>query len=496
MAVFTLGKRINTMTISMSYTVGTEENGWLNRLPKLQQRMSQSFRKAELEAESDSDERVSGEEAAVDISRSPTDAAATEGIRKRNGLGRGTGRPADIPEQRRDKTLDEKDEDITHRGIEAYQEGRQIVIEDELGDVIATINEGEHGRLGQFGEDVLERVRGLNRSRSTSPSPSERATPGSNRDISPTKPSPAVVKPSNPGSPELPLVSDTSLSPDNTTQARDRPTRKRSVANAFRIDDTVILEDEDGEVIKRYRIPRARQRPDRRPASSFIPPETKNFWDKCTKFLRNGGEGSSKQSEKADLERADTDAYPMSEYDYDGVISEASDDEDGTRPKRRFRIHDSEGRNLSTREMVERLKKYDAHAREIPQGPAAVDTKKNTVKNIGTPVRPADTKSKKDPNAHRLPGGGKNPLQLQPIPGNAPLAPPTLPPTQHPEDEEETAAERKRREAALGIHHEDDAEDADNEDEERPRQPPRQSIRFAEHVRPQDKDKGKGKGKA
>ncbi|KAI5305766.1 lysyl-tRNA synthetase [Ascosphaera pollenicola] len=53
-AVFTLGKRINTLTITMSYTTANDEGpSWMNRLPRIasQSRSSMSLRKSSLDAE-------------------------------------------------------------------------------------------------------------------------------------------------------------------------------------------------------------------------------------------------------------------------------------------------------------------------------------------------------------------------------------------------------------------------------------------------------------
>src|SRR5690606_1506240 len=49
-AVFTLGKRINTLTITMSYTQANEDGpSWMNRLPRVQStaKSSMSLRKAD-----------------------------------------------------------------------------------------------------------------------------------------------------------------------------------------------------------------------------------------------------------------------------------------------------------------------------------------------------------------------------------------------------------------------------------------------------------------
>src|SRR5690606_29562721 len=123
-------------------------------------------------------------------------------------------------------------------------------------------------------------------------------------------------------------------------------------------------------VIKRYRIPRTRDKRRRRPAPSFVPKKEEGILGKLTGFF-NMGESAKQDKEKenadtaGDLERNDTDAYPMSEYDYDAVISEASEDDSHSgRPRRKFRIHDTEGRQLTTREMIDKLKHYDAHAKQ------------------------------------------------------------------------------------------------------------------------------------
>src|SRR5690606_10233945 len=126
-------------------------------------------------------------------------------------------------------------------------------------------------------------------------------------------------------------------------------------------DDTIILEDEDGEVIKRYRIPKAK--PFGAGATRRRPKKASGL-GKVAEWL-----GLQTQQNR-DLERSETtdSAYPQSEYDYDGVISEVSDaedhDVDKDNKKRKFRMHDEKGRNLTTKEFLEKLKRMDAHARD------------------------------------------------------------------------------------------------------------------------------------
>lgn len=58
-AVFTLGKRINTLTITMSYTRSEEEGNWMDRLPRIQSRSRSMASKARSDMSEDSmDEKM------------------------------------------------------------------------------------------------------------------------------------------------------------------------------------------------------------------------------------------------------------------------------------------------------------------------------------------------------------------------------------------------------------------------------------------------------
>lgn len=507
-AVFTLGKRINTMTISMSYTVGNDENGWLSRLPKLQNNLSRSFRKPEHESQTSSDEKlpyphVEGGMLSPGGTGSGT-ASGTATPRRLDGLGRPTGRKIVFPDEQNEKHEgpygdSRVDEDVLHEdNITAFQEGRQIVFENKEGDVVGQTTTGPPGQASSAIKRGVDNALQLVGSRDKEPKrPEPAALPdGSSHNAGPVFPV-EIEEPNNP--------------------------KNRKAATAYRFDDTIILEDEDGEVIKRYRIPRAKAKPFG--AGAVRRRQKKTGLGKVAEWL------GLQQTPGRDLERSETSdsAYPQSEYDYDGVISEMSEGEDADhntvedkkgKGKKKFRMHDEKGRNLSTREFLEKLKRMDAHSRDT-----TATTLHRTDNGGEGPSNTAITSSSSPAASQSLrkrPTGTENPVSLTPsTPVSNPsiaISPPrrgsfinaVVPSSSTPQNNngDETAAERRRREAALGITNEVDDEDTEDENDPVPKGtvPKRgegvakkvvgSTIRFADSTKRGVQElAGKGKGK-
>jgi hypothetical protein len=317
-AVFTLGKRINTLTITLSYTQANEEGpSWMNRLPRVQSiaKGSMSFRKAD-DTDASSDEKLPeyppGTLPPIGMpgnflrrQRDEEGDSESQGVetgrrkplrRRRRKRDTGAGgpisqsaiMPAPRPNENEIETEEEKNElearDHVERGsspphaerdrfgrepeLEVYQEGHNMIIEDEEGNVLKTENTShlspeekarhieeqrkrlEHDKTGEFaasesqphqkneGEDIKQAVEaktGL--------------TYGN-----------AFKKWSNwtglgkEKAKDMPEKKEKKQKAEKPPKADSAKPKARS-AHAYQFGNTIIVEDEDGEVIKKYTIP-------------------------------------------------------------------------------------------------------------------------------------------------------------------------------------------------------------------------------------------------
>lgn len=200
-AVFTLGKRLNNMTITMSYTTGGNNQSWLSRLPRLEGNKTLSLHKVDTEEPG--------------RFRVGTTAKPAGGMRRRR---RGEGAPENMPidlsagqrvsAEAQDANEADLEEEI-NTGPQAYQEGSKIIIEDPEGEVIKTVD-----------------------SRNLPTGPPQGDGGESSSGTSQEKPS-----------------------------EQDRPLRREDVGRkiiAYQLDDNIIVENEEGEIVRRYRINRPR----------------------------------------------------------------------------------------------------------------------------------------------------------------------------------------------------------------------------------------------
>ncbi|EON69777.1 hypothetical protein W97_09040 [Coniosporium apollinis CBS 100218] len=311
-AVFTLGKRINTLTLTYSYTQAKEEGpSWMDRLPRIQSRSksSMSLRRPD-DTDSSYDEKTGAlppvgvpgqflrrqkeEEGGATSSRSSSAAPRARRSKKwENGLGPGgpisqsaitpqsrnlTNRDhVDAPEQARDSDTiamnsdESPDSSVGKEGkrrkmsepeAEVFQEGDDMVIEDEEGNVLSvTDTHGatgeerrkmakEEGRNQMVEKDVQGGVaqtendysqddgKKLMREVSDAVEHPQRHWRDMRKKMMERRKSGAegVVAGSKPGDPPK--------------EAK----RTHGPAFAYQFGNTVIVEDEDGEVIKKYEI--------------------------------------------------------------------------------------------------------------------------------------------------------------------------------------------------------------------------------------------------
>lgn len=430
-AVFTLGKHVNTMRLTMSFTTGNDDATWFNRLPGLGSRTpSMSFRKAD--ASESSNEKINEGGAFVGglLSRASTRGRDENGRissevprRRYDGTGRPVGgisllasqTPHRSPSPTAARTV-EPDR------IETYREGRNLIFEDEQGDVISQTKTPprteEHYIESLDTSAVAEKLQ----------NPIRRRT-------------------------------------DESETGIGDPT-KHKAAMAFRFDDNIIVEDEDGEVIKRYKIPKVK----RRPTGDVETGESSTEGKGNGSFFKSWFGFGAKENVDNDNDL--------------GMITDG--DDDGNPEGKRIRLRDAKGRKLSKQQFIHELSMMDPHARramvsqssflpleegaarpsrserlaevkaglEKAVGGLSDHTQKSSAKNTDaekqnqsiTGLALVDSKERIVPY-HGL-GGPKASKLHSPEEARAVA---TLGTSIVMAQDEETAAERRRREAALGI---------------------------------------------
>ncbi|KAK7192199.1 Na(+) H(+) antiporter 2 [Paraphaeosphaeria sporulosa] len=296
-AVFTLGKHINTLTISLSYTTANEDGpSWMDRLPRIQSRSKSSMSLGRRPSESSLDEKdTTGPDglptAFLRRQREDEGTSRASSLRpsaRRRGRGwdngRGPGGPisasAIAPNRgNRDpyettSPLQERDSDTlagpsdespegsatarekgrTMSEEEIYQEGDKTVIEDEEGNVLGIresgANEDSAERLQRDNQEAIR----LGREKDVEHGVAQTEHGGALEEA----PGKAVNAIEHPGKWRKRMESfsgkhHTAAGPAEPPRAQ-RP-EKRGPALAYQFGNTIIVEDEDGEVIKKYDIP-------------------------------------------------------------------------------------------------------------------------------------------------------------------------------------------------------------------------------------------------
>ncbi|KAF1937925.1 Na+/H+ antiporter-like protein Nha1 [Clathrospora elynae] len=310
-AVFTLGKRINTLTISMSYTQANEDGpGWMDRLPRIQSRSRSSMARRPSESSFDEKEispsgfgtsflrRQKEEE---NPSRSNSVKPTSRG--RRWDAGRGPGGPiaqSAIAPNRRDEEKGEagpSEEDTDYfadtmavsssssssgkdkmkrrepeEEEEMYQEGDQTIIEDKEGNVLGVRDShGEHG--AQRTRHDSERAKELLVEDSVKHGIAQTEHGGALEET-PGKIEDAIEHPQKTWRKRMQGYTarhhndgDIAEHPKAQKPAQ-KSAQKHGPAHAYQFGNTIIVEDEDGEVLKKYDIPSApKKTKDGRPAT-------------------------------------------------------------------------------------------------------------------------------------------------------------------------------------------------------------------------------------
>lgn len=315
-AVFTLGKHINTLTLTMSYTQANEGNHWTERLPRIASR-SKSQTTGQYDSEMDEKEKglspadmrpgtfLRRQKEEDNPSHGGSRASSRHRSRRsKNNFenGRGPGGPISqsaIHPNRKDdigqpisrsdsETLaaksesppstsqgkedlspeSSKDRDEAQSPGEIYEEGDKTVYEDEEGNVLAVEDTRQEPQDEREKDDVEEGKRLMHKEGADH-----------NHGVAPTKDDPntdpgheAVHKAEKAaGVPERPAsnwrrgISKagtlTTLAGLRKKDGEEKPKpeaeskKAHGPARAYQYGNTIIVEDEDGEVIKKYDIP-------------------------------------------------------------------------------------------------------------------------------------------------------------------------------------------------------------------------------------------------
>ena len=325
-AVFTLGKRINTLTMTMSYTQGNEDGAsWMNRLPRITSTSkSMSKSKTDYESNASSNEKLpefppgtlpplgfpgnflrrqkEEDNPSNPNSRPPSVKPSTRRKKRESGMGPGgpISQSAIAPQRRSEpvstspsETLNEKNNDSPHNEgeddapdglemqqvtnerkeegqhqphdmpeIEVYQEGDQMVVEDEEGNVLSTENtrgESEEQKEQHVINDAEELERETSGEHAKDKKHPHERNEGEEIQHAVVD---GIAHPSHPyhhlkknlrGWKDWGKHKDKDTASSSTTQPPPEP--RRGPAHAYQYGNTIIVEDEDGEVVKKYDIP-------------------------------------------------------------------------------------------------------------------------------------------------------------------------------------------------------------------------------------------------
>ncbi|KAG9250738.1 putative Na+/H+ antiporter CNH1 [Emericellopsis atlantica] len=509
-AVFTLGKRINTLSLTMSYTAAPDDGpSWMNRLPRIsstsrsQAKMSEGSMEKEPEFPADTlappggflrrrkedDDSRRGSRASSLASRrrksrksdagGPISQSAIYPSREGSGMMSPTSPEGalspDVETPTGDNDLnavaaidslkekgarmpEEGHEASRHtqrpRQIEVYEEGREMVFEDQDGEVL----------------DVQPSGRGE----------------GQERDDN-ELPAPVTQTPSRPWT--LGNIKR-NISTFYTTEmekrkSKEASSRRHEPARAYQFGNTIIVEDEDGEVVKTYQIPaeKAEGQSDRLNAS--------------LKYVGLGGLASRQQpaSTAAGADAGESSTAAQSRpaargwTSFLGTGKTPAAEEQGNPvdddKKIRFTIG-GEGRRMTKEDFIAEIQKLDASTRkqvvEDSNAPRKLKTIARQDPALVPPIvehRPSDeehaqgsssssTANKATPSDDNVETAAERRRRL------AVLA--TQGDDEDDDDYGETPAERRRRQAALGT-------TEDDSDEEGASAAQNTRIRFAEPER-------------
>lgn len=388
-AVFTLGKRINTLTISLSYTQANEDGpGWMDRLPRIQSRSRSQMSASRRPSESSFDEKTDTTGPGLlpstgqtgnflrrqkeDENASRSNSVRPSNRRKRWDAGRGPGGPisqsaikpsrrdeekveAIPPEQDTDTFADTMalSSDSSSNGKEKvklqqpeeeiYQEGNQTVIEDKEGNVLGVRDShNEHGAERIANDQEMAKKLMVEEDVQHGVAQKEH---GGKAEEGPAKLEGAIEHPQKTWRKRMQSFSGKHHHHEDhvAEPPTQKPARQRGPALAYQFGNTIIVEDEDGEVIKKYDIPSSSKK-DQRPGAQR-------------------GQSMAETSSRAiqSLKRMGThigipahdDTGPSGTEGTDGKKKKAGDDDDDD-DRLRFTVN-AGGRRMSKMEFIQQM---------------------------------------------------------------------------------------------------------------------------------------------
>jgi Na(+)/H(+) antiporter len=412
-AVFTLGKRINTLTITLSYTQANEEGpSWMNRLPRVQSlaKGSMSFRKADELDEGSSDERlpeyppgtlppigmpgnflrrVREEDSETQSTHSANRRSLRRKGRKHTDAGGPISQSAIMPQRRTGSELEgESKEELEERDrvdrgsspptaerdrfgrepqLEVFQEGHHMIMEDEEGNVLKT-EDTSNLTPEEQARHIEEQRKRLDEDRSGELAPSRNQphekTEGEEiqQAIGEQTGHPVEKARSR-------WTNWTGFGKEKAEEAKPKAKPKLSEgekqkarsAHAYQFGNTIIVEDEDGEVIKKYTIPSGEKPAKPKPK----PEEQQPVKDQAplrTGLKRMGtwfgkeeeGESSQAGQKKKPAPRTETDDWATDDGLRFTLAQNSEVDSQGIGHK---------GRRMNKHEFFQQIKGLDAKAR-------------------------------------------------------------------------------------------------------------------------------------
>jgi Na(+)/H(+) antiporter len=409
-AVFTLGKHINTLTLTLSYTQANEEGpSWMDRLPRIQSRSKTSMsmqRPDDTESAYDEKDYTEGNLSPTGLpgnflrrqreeNGSRSSSIKPPFRRKKWDAGIGPGGPVSQsaigPKPRRadfvndsdtlavnsDESPDEIPSERKHRASEPeeeiFREGSHDIIEDEEGNVLEVRKspggETEEERGRHLGEDARRLMKEKDIQHGVAQT--EHADHENDRDDDQTQVSakspedkvseePKIADPSQHGGKWRDMRKRMEVlgalgKRDGAGPSKPPPQKKHGPALAYQFGNTIIVEDEDGEVIKKYDIP-APQRPARPSVSgarrsSFAHPFGRDTLHRMGTYVGVGGGGLQ------DVTEAGPSGGSPEQPKQRKLESHETDDD-----RIRFTIN-AGGRRMSKAEFIQQIQSMDPKSR-------------------------------------------------------------------------------------------------------------------------------------
>lgn len=411
-AVFTLGKHINTLTLTMSYTQANDNGpSWMERLPRIQSRSKSSMSLGRYDTDIDEKERTLSPDnlqpgtflrrqreedtphtRASSRHRSrrsrnissggPISESAIHPIRKDEN-GNSTSRSdsdtlaakTDSPPSSNDNNKDD--------AAEIYEEGNHTVYEDAEGNVLAVepTHEGDTPRERAQSEieegKRLMHKEGANENYGVAPTmddPNDDTAQETKRKASQVaegakEAAQGTEKPKRQGLTKQGTMNKISTlagmkkkdKPEGEAKAKAEAKRAQGPARAYQYGNTIIVEDEDGEVIKKYDIGPNAGKADAAPAGPDGTNKSFGRVGKMSKMLGLGhGKGGDAATAGPSATGADGSQRPQPERRRTFKSSNDNDNPDDDLV--RFTMS-SGGRRMSKAEFIDSIKNMDPKAR-------------------------------------------------------------------------------------------------------------------------------------